>query len=222
MALDQQVLGYFLTTMTREFMAQVATAQTSAQLWSIVDEIFSSQTRDRSVNTRIVLATTKKGAMSANEYLTKMKMLADEMAAAAKPLGVDEFTSYVITGLDEEYNPRVSALLARVEPDYSELVSHIVSFEGKLEMQRGGNGGGSSVNSASGRSNTHGGDHSGQRPKSGGRGHGSGSSSGGRGTSGSGQKPCYNGRCQVCFKEGHNAVNCWHRFDQTTFPMRGT
>lgn len=76
--------------------------------------------------------------------MTKMKMLADEMAAAGKPLGEDEFMSYVLTGLDEDYNPLVTAVLARVEPiGYSELLSQILSFEGRLEMQRGGGGGGS-------------------------------------------------------------------------------
>lgn len=58
-ALGQQVLGYLLTTMTREVMAQVATAQTSAELWNAVEEISSSQTHARSVNTHIALATMK-------------------------------------------------------------------------------------------------------------------------------------------------------------------
>ncbi|CAO2039684.1 unnamed protein product [Urochloa humidicola] len=33
-ALDQQVLSYLLTTMTRDVMAQVADAKTSAELWT--------------------------------------------------------------------------------------------------------------------------------------------------------------------------------------------
>jgi hypothetical protein len=33
-----------------------------------------------------------------------------------------------------------------------------------------------------------------------------------------GQKPRFNGRCQVCFKEGHNAINCWHHFDNDYVP----
>lgn len=41
-ALDQQVLGYLLTTMTREVMAQVATAKTAAELWIAVAQVFSS------------------------------------------------------------------------------------------------------------------------------------------------------------------------------------
>jgi hypothetical protein len=61
----------------------------------------------------------------------------------------------------------------------------------------------------------------GRSPSSGGRGGGSGrgrNQSGGRGRGNGGRdrgsnKPRFNGRCQVCSKEGHNTVNCWHRFD---------
>jgi hypothetical protein len=42
LALDQQVLGYLLTTMTREAMLQVGAATTAAELWAAVEEVFSS------------------------------------------------------------------------------------------------------------------------------------------------------------------------------------
>lgn len=144
------MLSYLLSTTTRDVMAQVTTAKTSSQLWAAVEHIFSSQMRARSVNTQIALATTKKGNSFANELLTKMKTLTNDMAAAGKPLGEDEFMSYILTGLDEDYNPLVSAVLASVEPiSYTELLSQIISFVARLEMQRGGAGSHSSVNSAS-------------------------------------------------------------------------
>jgi hypothetical protein len=54
-----------------------------------------------------------------------MKSYADEMKDVERPLGDDEFTSYILTGLDqEEYNPLVSAVLTRIEPiSYTELVT---------------------------------------------------------------------------------------------------
>jgi len=200
-------------------MAQVAMAKTAAELWAAVEEIYSSQSRVRSVNTRITLATTKKGNSTASEYLAKMKSYADEMKDAGRPLGDDEFTSYILTGLDQEdYNPLVSAVLTRIESiSYTELVTQITSFEARLEMQRGGGGSQSSVNSASrGRGGfTRGGGRGG---RNGGRGRGSGTGGRGRGNGNGGQKQRYNGRCQVCLKEGHSAVNCWHRFDQDYVP----
>ena len=40
-AIDQQVLSYLLTTMTREVMLQVGAATTTAGLWAAVEEIFN-------------------------------------------------------------------------------------------------------------------------------------------------------------------------------------
>jgi hypothetical protein len=38
-----------------------------------------------------------------------MKGFADEMAAAGKPLEDDDFISYVLTGLDQDYNSFLAA-----------------------------------------------------------------------------------------------------------------
>uniref|UniRef100_A0A0A9AYP2 Uncharacterized protein n=1 Tax=Arundo donax TaxID=35708 RepID=A0A0A9AYP2_ARUDO len=53
--------------------------------------------------------------MTVAEYFGKMKTLGDEMAAAGRPLEDEEMVEYIITGLDEDFSPLVSALCARVE-----------------------------------------------------------------------------------------------------------
>lgn len=51
------------------------------------------------------------------DYLAKIKSLADEIATTTgTPLTDPEVNSYVLKGLDLEYNSVVSALAARVEP----------------------------------------------------------------------------------------------------------
>jgi putative heme iron utilization protein len=45
-----------------------------------------------------------------------MKTLADKMALASKKLDDEELSSYVLVGLDFEYNPIVSSIIVRVEP----------------------------------------------------------------------------------------------------------
>jgi hypothetical protein len=112
-ALQQQVLGFLMTSMTH-VMGQAAACDTPQEVWSLLEQTYASQSRARTVNTRIALATTQKDDMSISEYITKMKSLADEMAYAKK-VDDEELVSYILAGLDEEYNPVVSALLARVE-----------------------------------------------------------------------------------------------------------
>jgi hypothetical protein len=62
------------------------------------------------------LATTQKGSSTVEEYVSKMKSFADDMASTRKKLDDEELNSYILTGLDYEYNSLVSSIAARVEP----------------------------------------------------------------------------------------------------------
>jgi uncharacterized membrane protein YgcG len=211
-ATDQQVLGFLLTSLSRDILAQVATARTSAEAWKTITDMFTSHTRACTTNVRLALATTKKDNMTVAQYYGKMKGLTDEMVAAGKPL-------------DIEYNSLVSALVTRLEPIApSELYSQLLSFETRLELQLG-SGSSSSANSA-GRGGRGGGQQRGGFNHGRGGWFNPGRGSGGR-RPGQQQPPRQNqqrksyptgptathdnnGRpiCQVCFKTGHTAIDC--------------
>jgi hypothetical protein len=185
-----------------------------------------SQTRSRSVNTRIALATTRKGTSTVIEYFDKMKALGDEMTASGRPLDEEELIEYIITGLDNEYTPLVSALCTRKEPiSVSELYSQMLNFETRIGLFQEGNQH-RSVNAAN---------QKGSRGRGGSRGHRGGRASPadcgtniptgrggfdrgfgrGRGRSSNYTDPVI---CQVCGKKNHTAVECWHRFDESYTP----
>ena len=89
-----------------------------------------------------------------------MKALADEMVSAGRKIEDEELVSYILTGLDREYDPVVSAVAAHVEPiSVGELYTQLTSFEQRMEMKNGGGGYQSSSNMASrgGRGNYRGG-----------------------------------------------------------------
>lgn len=68
-----------------------------------------------------------------------MKSLADEMASAGRKLEDEELISYILTGLDLEFNPVVSAVAARIEPiTVNELYTQLVSFKQRMEYHGGG------------------------------------------------------------------------------------
>jgi hypothetical protein len=61
------------------------------------------------------------------------------MASAKKKVDDEELVSYILAGLDEEYNLVVSALLARVEPvSVAEAHSQLLSFENRINLMHGG------------------------------------------------------------------------------------
>jgi hypothetical protein len=144
-ARDQAVLCYLLSMLTRETLQHVSRCTTSAQAWRALADLYSSQTRARSVNTRITLATTKKNQLTVSHYYAKLTQYADELAASSAPLRDDELAAYLLAGLDEAYNAVFTVVVARVDPvSPSNLYAQLLSFEQHASLQAHGSFGGSS------------------------------------------------------------------------------
>jgi hypothetical protein len=108
----------------------VTTCTTSADVWRTLASLYSTQTRARSVNTRIALATTRKNQVSISDYFTKMRSYADEMASVGAAFTDEELVSYILAGLDEDYNPIFTAIVARTDfVTLGDLYTQLLSFE---------------------------------------------------------------------------------------------
>jgi hypothetical protein len=221
---DQAVLGYLLASLTRETMLHVARCPTSTDVWSLLSDLYASQSRARSVNTRIALATTKKNHLSVSDYYAKMCTYADELAASGAPLRDDELIAYILVDLNEDFNPVFTAVVARVDPiKPSELYSQLLSFEHHTNLQANSSTGGSSSAMSASRSPGLG---AGRAPAgyargcgrgwACGRGHGGSSNRGGG--SGNSSRP----ECQICGNLGHRAKTCWYRYDEDDAPEQRT
>ena len=127
----------------KEILTQVTSLNTSAKVWVAITNMFSTQSRVRVTNLRIVLTNSQKGSMTTVAYFTKMKKLADDLASAGKPLEDEELVSYLLAGLDIDYNPLVSSIVTRSETiSVSDLYSQMESYDNRLEIFQGsGNGG---------------------------------------------------------------------------------
>jgi hypothetical protein len=219
---DQQVLSFVPESSGREVLAQVAAQDTAAGLWAAIEEMYVSQNRARVVNTRLALTTANKGSQTISEYIGKMRTLEDEMAVAGKPIQDDELLTYIVTGLDMEYNLVVTSLLSRKDAvTISEAYSQLLAFETRMENLGNGNQSGSSANTAN--RGGHGGFGHGRGNPSRGRGSGGGRGRGNPGfnnnqrsnggVGGRGNQNCGNSGnskpvCQVCLKSGHTADRC--------------
>lgn len=51
------------------------------------------------------LVNCKKSEMKTPAYFAKMKAYGDELAAVSKPIGDQEMASFILNGLDYDYNP---------------------------------------------------------------------------------------------------------------------
>ena len=113
----------------------------------MISEMTASQSRGRIINTRMALATAQKGSSTIADYFNKMKSLADDMATDGKHLEDEEIISYVLAGLNVDFNLNVSVVTARTEPlSLGELYTQLVSWEQRMDLLHGGSG--SSANTA--------------------------------------------------------------------------
>jgi electron transfer flavoprotein alpha subunit len=83
-AQEQQVLSYLLTSVSHDVLVQIATLPSMADVWKHIESAFASQSHARVINTRMALTTTQKGSLTVAEYISKMKLLADDMASAGR------------------------------------------------------------------------------------------------------------------------------------------
>jgi hypothetical protein len=191
---------------------------TSAEVWGTLASMYVSRMRARSVQTCIALATTKKGMHSIAEYYSKMCGFVDELATSGHPLGDKE---YLMDGLGVDFDPMVSAVVARFEPIApAELYSQMLS----RELRHAGQADGDSSSYSSINTVVRGRGGLGRSPGRGrGRGHSGGhfpDSSSNSQSSTPRAPDASNGRmcCQVCLHPGHTTNIYWYRFDEDYVP----
>ncbi|XP_073356783.1 uncharacterized protein [Aegilops tauschii subsp. strangulata] len=223
---DQQVLGYLLNNLTKEVLVQVTAISMARELWTTLSGMFSSQSLSRVNNIRTSMVNAQKGNKTVATYFAEMRGFADELAAARKPLQDDELISYILQGLDMDYQPLVSALDACITPvSLDELFAMLSNFDQRVAQYQGSGGFKSLANAAT----RGGGVYSRHRghPRSKGKQGSDGSN--GRSNSRNGRSNSTNTRdhrcgssrscpdvvrCKICDKSGHMARDWWYRFDE--------
>lgn len=233
---DQQVLTFLISSLSREVLLQVSSFTTSAGIWKALLQSFASQSRARVIQLRSAIEHTRKEDLTAAAYYTKMVSIADELAAAGKPLDEDDVVSHILQGLlhEPDYNGFVSAISTRTATDQpiglGELFSLLLAAESRIAAQHASFPSNHSANHASrgggrGNSSRPGGNNGGGGPRGynnnyiGGRYHDNSANNAGPGGAprqgGGGRGDRVQEKCQTCKEMGHGAWRCKQRFDRS-------
>jgi hypothetical protein len=137
-AQDQAVLSYLVGNMAREVLTQVVGLTSTAAVWKAVTDMLSSQSKSLVVYLRTQLNQTRRENFSSwSLYFDRIKALADEMTMAGKHQDDDDIASYILAGLDDEYNGFVAAITALIKAQQSirlgDLYSQFLTYESRLE-----------------------------------------------------------------------------------------
>jgi hypothetical protein len=150
-----------------------------------------------------------------------MCQFTNDLAAFGAPLCDDELDTYLLAGLDEDFNLVFTAMVARVDPiTPSWLYAQLLSFEQHTNLQahhpssaplsamvasrgRESSGGRGSTGPTHGYGRGHGPSHGGLSNQS-------------TSSTGSSSRP----QCQLCLKYGHTAKKCWYHYEEDTPDQR--
>ncbi|XP_071683600.1 uncharacterized protein [Lolium perenne] len=126
---DQQVLRWLLNALSPDVLAHVVGLDSSAAVWAALNAHVSGQSKTRVQQFRSALNNTRKGDMSAEKYVAKMKCIAAELSAVGKSLDEDELIYYVLQGLGSHYNNLHTVVNANPNTTLAELLTQIQAFD---------------------------------------------------------------------------------------------
>ncbi|KAK1682055.1 hypothetical protein QYE76_042903 [Lolium multiflorum] len=147
---NQQVVSFLVNSLSEEVLPHVFGCTHAFDVWRALQELYTSQSKSRVSTLRGALTNTNKQDMTAQQFITKMKGYASELAAAGKPV---ELKDYILNGLDGNFNALVATINVVPSTSLNDMCSQLLSCETRDNMllstgQSSGSSFMSSVNAA--------------------------------------------------------------------------
>jgi hypothetical protein len=142
LARDQMVLSYLLGSISPGVMPHIMRLEHAAGVWKALETMFASQSQSKITNLRIAMATTRRLNDSVDVYLLKMQTIADELAAAGKPVPEEEQVAYIMAGLGSEYANLVESYgILKAPPTLGELYAQLQAHDERKTLNYGSSAG---------------------------------------------------------------------------------
>ena len=127
---DQLIISAILSSLSTEVLHLAVDCQTSHALWTTLTTALASPSNSRIMQLHGSFQDLRQNDSTVSAYLQQAKMLFDELAAAGRPLSMEDFNLYVFRGLRGEFRDLVTTLSTRAEPvSYTDLHSLLLTHE---------------------------------------------------------------------------------------------
>uniref|UniRef100_A0A2N9JBP8 Uncharacterized protein n=1 Tax=Fagus sylvatica TaxID=28930 RepID=A0A2N9JBP8_FAGSY len=222
---------------TNEVLAMVVGSTTSQEVWNKLEEKFTCTARANVLNLKLELQGIKKGNESINSYLQRIKNTRNKLSTVGVLVDNEELLHMILKGLPKEFAPFASAIRTRDDSISFEKLSVLLQteeqsmavasdsftnsalamFVSNNHKPNNGFNGGQGYNRGRGRNsfnrgrggrsfNSYPTQHQTQLPQSS---NPTSQPSSQLGSQGKSKRPT----CQICWKIGHYAIDCYHRMD---------
>lgn len=94
---DQYLVSWLLSSMSESMLGNV-TRYVTAKIQLAMENLFQSQSKARVMQLKLQLQTTKKVNLSIDDYIMKMRGLADSLAAASHTISDDDLALQILAG----------------------------------------------------------------------------------------------------------------------------
>ena len=106
------------------------------EAWMALENIFSASSKARLMQLRLEFQTTRKGTMSMMEYLLKVKIIVDNLAAIGELVSEKDQVLQILGRLGVDYSPIVAPITTREDDISIHLIHNILlTHEQRLTFQ---------------------------------------------------------------------------------------
>jgi hypothetical protein len=134
---DAAILSAIMATSTEAVQCLIVFCTTAEEAWSTIAASYSSQSTARYMAIRGQLQDLKKLDSTMTVYFNKVKCLADTLTSIGQPLRPEEFVSYVLKGLDDDYEGVVDVISNPTDPiSERDLFAQLVNKEQRVEAKK--------------------------------------------------------------------------------------
>ncbi|PKU85121.1 Retrovirus-related Pol polyprotein from transposon TNT 1-94 [Dendrobium catenatum] len=205
--IDRNLVSALLSTISSSVLPYVISLQSAHEVWITLEQRLQPTNRSRVIQLKNELHSIQKKDRTIHQYLDQIKILVDNIAAAGSKVDTEDVILYILNGLPTEYNPFKTAIRTSLNPiSLDTLYSLLCSEEINLQHERLQEGKNQPDATAffSARNNR------GRYIKNRGRNYNS-RNTPTTDTYNAPRNPSNRPTCQICGKQSHEALNCWHR-----------
>jgi hypothetical protein len=108
---DQTILGWIISSLTPSVVSTIYGLETSRLAWQALGARFAAPSTSRISLIKRKLQSLQQGSLSCQKFLDEVKTLADELTAVGKPIDDSDLILYVLNGLNSSFHSFVTTYM---------------------------------------------------------------------------------------------------------------